>query len=64
MKTEELKRVLEILIRKEVKRVVAEEVSKAMGKVLVEMVREIKSNNGPTLTESVEEEPLEEVIHT
>ena len=55
MKTEELKRVLEILIRKEVKKVVAEEVSKAMGKVLVEMVKEIKSNNVPTITEAVEE---------
>ena len=50
MKIDELKKALKSIIREEVKRVVAEEVSKAMGKVLVEMVKEIKSNNpAPTI---------------
>lgn len=65
MKIDELKKALRSLIREEVKKAVAEEVSKAMGKVLVEMVREIKTTDRPQrqITESVEE-PLEEVIHT
>ena len=44
----------------------AEEVSKAMGKVLVEMVKEIKSSNSPRITESIEEpvDEIPEVIHT
>lgn len=43
MKIDELKIALKSMIRAEVKKAVAEEVSKAMGKVLVEMVKEIKS---------------------
>jgi hypothetical protein len=49
MKIEELKKAIRGLIRAEVKKAVSEEVSRAMGKVLVEMVKEIKSNN-PTPT--------------
>ena len=64
MKVEDLKKALRILVREEVKKAVAEEVSKAMGKVLVEMVKEIKTNDKPRqITETIEE-PLEEVIHT
>jgi hypothetical protein len=52
MKTEELKKVLTVMVRNEIKsflkeevrRIVAEEVNRAMGKVLVEMVKEIKIN--------------------
>jgi len=43
MKIDDLKKAIRGLIREEVKKVVAEEVSKAMGKVLVEMVKEIKT---------------------
>ena len=64
MKIDDLKKAIRILVREEVKKAVAEEVSKAMGKVLVEMVKEIKINDKPRqITESVEA-PLEEVIHT
>lgn len=45
MKIDELKKAIRGLIREEVKKVVAEEVNRAMSKVLVEMVKEIKSNN-------------------
>jgi hypothetical protein len=55
MKIDELKKALRHLIREEVKKAVSEEVSKAMGKVLVEMVKEIKSNNPSTIVEEVEE---------
>lgn len=59
MKTEDLKIIIRNLIREEVKKVVAEEVSKAMGKVLVEMVKEIKSvptrNTPQQLEESIKE---------
>ena len=66
MKIEELRKALKVLIREEVKKAVAEEVSRAMGKVLVEMVKEIKSNNPPTgvikerkdyVGQEIEEEP-------
>lgn len=55
---------LQQLIRRMVKEEVAAEVSKAMGKVLVEMVKEIKnpSNAAPTITE--EEEPTVPVLKT
>ena len=58
MKIDELKKALRNIIKDEVKKVVAEEVSKAMGKVLVEMVKEIKSNDSPQrlVKESIEEE--------
>jgi hypothetical protein len=62
MKTEEFKKAIKLLIREEVKKAVAEEVNKAMGKVLVEMVKEIKINNKAPIVES--EEPLQEIIHT
>lgn len=57
MKIDELKKALRNIIREEVKKAVTEEVSKAMGKVLVEMVKEIKSNDSPQrlIKESVEE---------
>jgi hypothetical protein len=42
MKADKLKLVLRAIIKEEVKKAVAEEVNRAMGKVLVEMVREIK----------------------
>lgn len=62
-KVDELKKVLRVMIREEVRKTVQEEVSKAMGKVLVEMVKEIKST--PTPKQQVEEDiPLQEVIHT
>ncbi len=54
MKIDDLKKALKGLIREEVKRAVAEEVSKAMGKVLVEMVKEIKSNPSQRIVEEVE----------
>jgi hypothetical protein len=57
MKIEELKKAIRHLVRQEVKKIVAEEVSKAMGKVLVEMVKEIKSNNPSPIVEEVEEIP-------
>lgn len=63
MKIDELKNALRKMIREEVKRAVTEEVNRAMGKVLVEMVKEIKSNDVTRIVESVEE-PLQEVIHT
>jgi hypothetical protein len=61
MKIDELKIALKSMIRAEVKKAVAEEVSKAMGKVLVEMVKEIKTNNpAPRIVqESVEVEEEE-----
>ena len=46
---------LQQLIRRMVKEEVANEVSKAMGKVLVEMVKEIKkTSTAPVLSEEVE----------
>ena len=64
MKIDELKKAIRGLIREEVKKVVAEEVNRAMGKVLVEMVKEIKSTNQPsTIVEEVEI-PEAPVIHT
>lgn len=55
---------LKQLIRRMVKEEVAAEVSKAMGKVLVEMVKEIKnpSNAAPTITE--EEEIIAPILKT
>jgi len=63
MKIDELKKAIRGLVREEVRKAVAEEVSKVMGKVLVEMVKEIKSNDAQRLTEGVEEE-IPEIIHT
>lgn len=59
MKVEDFKIAIRKLIREEVKKIVAEEVNKAMGKVLVEMVREIKEAPKQVITESVSsiEEP-------
>ncbi len=62
MKIEEFKKALKGIIREEVKKIVAEEVSKAMGKVLVEMVREIKSSDKPSLYEDVPSLPTKKVI--
>lgn len=45
MKKEQLLLAIRQLIKAEVKKAVTEEVSKAMGKVLVEMVKEIKAND-------------------
>lgn len=42
-KTDKLKSVIQYMIRQEVKSIIQEEINKAMGKVLVEMVREIKT---------------------
>ncbi len=53
MKAEDLKIAIRKLIREEVKKVVAEEVNKAMGKVLVEMVREIKETPKRVVNESI-----------
>ena len=64
MKIDDLKKAIRNLVREEVKKAVAEEVSKAMGKVLVEMVKEIKTNDKPRQIAEAVEEPLEEVIHT
>jgi len=64
MKIDDLKKAIRTLVREEVKKAVAEEVSKAMGKVLVEMVKEIKTNDKPRQIAEAVEEPLEEVIHT
>jgi len=64
MKIDELKKAIRNLVKEEVKKAVAEEVSKAMGKVLVEMVKEIKTNDKPRQIAEAVEEPLEEVIHT
>jgi len=59
MKIDELKKAIRGIVRDEVKRAVAEEVSKAMGKVLVEMVKEIKSNpNQPRIVEESTEEDI------
>ena len=62
MKIDELKKAIRHLVRQEVKKIVAEEVSKAMGKVLVEMVKEIKSNNPSPIVEEVEEVPSQAAI--
>ena len=65
MKIEELKKAIRNLVRQEVKKIVAEEVSKAMGKVLVEMVKEIKSNNPSPIVEEVENVPESAaILHT
>ena len=64
MKIDDLKKAIRTLVREEVKKAVAEEVSKAMGKVLVEMVKEIKTNDKPRQIAEAVEEPLEEIIHT
>ena len=65
MKIDQLKNALRHMIREEVQKSVAEEVQKAMGRVLVEMVREIKTTDKQKLMEEIEEEePLKEVIHT
>jgi hypothetical protein len=64
MKIDDLKKTIRFLIREEVKKAVAEEVSKAMGKVLVEMVKEIKTNDKPRQIAEAVKEPLEEIIHT
>lgn len=63
----QLKEVIRALIHKELKPMIQEEVSKAMGKVLVEMVKEIKKplpnskNNQPVINEDVEQvEELEQ----
>src|SRR5271168_3173264 len=63
MKLNELKTTLRALIREEVKKVVADEVNKAMGKVLVEMVKEIKysPSENKTVNESVEHEKSTDV---
>jgi hypothetical protein len=63
MKIDDLRKALKTLIREEVKKAVTEEVNRAMGKVLVEMVKEIKLNDKRNIIESTEE-PLQEVIHT
>ena len=70
MKTQELRQILRKLIKEEV----AAEVSKAMGKILVEMVKEIKLNDRPTIVSErkdyigteVEEEitPTAPILHT
>jgi hypothetical protein len=70
MKTQELRQILRKLIKEEV----AAEVSKAMGKVLVEMVKEIKSNDRPTIVSErkdyigteIEEDitPTAPILHT
>jgi len=53
MKLDELKKAIRILVREEVKHAVSEEVSRAMGKILVEMVKEIKNNDkSQTIVES------------
>jgi hypothetical protein len=76
MKTDELKLAIRTLVRTEVKKLikeemrilVIEEVNRAMGKALVEAVREIKTSapiRQPVITEEVEEsEEIREVIHT
>ena len=70
MKLDDLKKAIRILVREEVKRIVydevkqavTEEVNKAMSKILVEMVREIKSNDkSQTIVEST---PAPTVINT
>lgn len=63
MKADDLKKLITLLVRQEVKKVVAEEVNRAMGRVLVEMVKEMKSDRKP-ISETVDEEPVPEVIHT
>jgi hypothetical protein len=70
MKIDKLKEAIRHIIKEEVKKAVADEVNKAMGKVLVEMVKEIKSSDKPKLTEVMEDfpstqiTPAQEVIHT
>ena len=66
MKIDELRKVIRKLIKQEVREILPEEVSKAMGKVLVEMVREIKANNpSPAIVEETVEEPtVASIIHT
>ena len=70
MKTQELRQILRKIIKEEV----AAEVSKAMGKVLVEMVKEIKSNDHPIIVNErkdyvgteIEEDitPTAPILHT
>jgi len=57
MKANELQQ-LQQVIKRMIKEEVASEVSKAMGKVLVEMVKEIKRPVAPVLSEEVEEVPV------
>src|SRR5579862_579813 len=66
MKVDDLKKVIRLLVREEVKKAVSEEVNAAMSRILVEMVKEIKSDRPrQTIAEEVEEEEtLPEVIHT
>lgn len=59
MKINELRNAIRQIVKEEVRTVVAEEVSKAMGKVLVEMVKEIKS---PSLNKEVVQEEAEPQI--
>ena len=59
MKTQELRQILRKLIKEEV----AAEVSKAMGKVLVEMVKEIKSGGRSTIIEE-DVTPDVPILHT
>jgi hypothetical protein len=58
----QLKEIIRAIVRKEAKSIIQEEVSKAMGKVLVEMVKEIKNpiQPKPLVNEAVEEEFQEE----
>jgi hypothetical protein len=62
MKIDELKKAIRGLIREEVKKIVAEEVNKAMGKILVEVLKEVKSSNSSP--DIVEEELTPTPIHT
>jgi len=59
MKTHELRQILRKIIKEEV----AAEVSRAMGKVLVEMVKEIKFNDRSTIVEE-DVTPDAPVLHT
>ena len=64
-KVQQLKEVIRAIIRQEAKSIIQEEVSKAMGKVLVEMVKEIKkpiiqSPSKTIVNESVETNDNEE----
>lgn len=63
-KVDDLKRVIRLLVKEEVKKAVAEEVQKAMGKILVEIIKEVKSGEASRVVEQVQEEPTPEVIHT
>ncbi len=64
MKIDQLKNALRNMIREEVRKSVADEVQKSMGKILVEMVREIKASDKQKLIESSNEESPTEIIHT